>query len=101
MGRPRKFTSEFMAKVAIEALREESSLATLAKKYDVAPSKITEWKEALLRNASVAFEPLSTPNAELKHVKAENDRLLKAVGQLTIDRDFFAEACEKAKLKRR
>ena len=37
--------------------------------------------------------------SELKKVTAEKDRLLKKVGQLTIDCDFFAKACEDAGLK--
>ena len=35
----------------------------------------------------------------MKKLKSENDRLLKKVGQLTIDCDFFATACEDAGLK--
>ena len=31
-----------------------------------------------------------------KKVKAENERLLRKVGQMTIDCDFFAKACEDA-----
>ena len=36
---------------------------------------------------------------ELKQLKAQNERLLHKVGQLTIDCDFFAQACEDAGLK--
>jgi len=36
---------------------------------------------------------------EMKQLKTENERLLRKVGQLTIDCDFFASACEDAGLK--
>lgn len=63
------------------------------------PSKITEWKNELLNNADKAFGRDSQSKTELKKVTAEKDRLLKKVGQLTIDCDFFAKACEDAGLK--
>ena len=75
------------------------ALLHLAKKYGIAPSKITEWKNELLNNADKAFGKDTESKSELKKVTAEKDRLLKKVGQLTIDCDFFAKACEDAGLK--
>lgn len=45
MGRPSKFDPAFKAKVAVEALQEKEPLSVLAKKYKVAPSVVTSWKE--------------------------------------------------------
>ena len=52
-----------------------------------------------LPNADKAFVKDTESKSELKKVTAEKDRLLKKVGQLTIDCDFFAKACEDAGLK--
>lgn len=99
MAKTSKFTPAFKAKVALEALKENSPIEVLAKQYEVSPSKINEWRNELMGNASKAFEKPSSTNSELKKAKAENDRLLHKVGQLTIDCDFFAKACEDAGLK--
>jgi transposase len=40
----RKFTAEFKARVAMEALKETSTLGELAKKYELAPEMISRWK---------------------------------------------------------
>lgn len=98
MARPSKFDSSFKAKVALEALRNESTLSDLAKKYGVAPSVITVWREELLQNAGRAFEKESVKESELKREKAKNERLLKTIGQLKVEVDFFAQACEDAGL---
>lgn len=98
MARPSKFDSSFKAKVAIEALRNESTLSDLAKKYGVAPSQITVWREELLQNAGRAFEKESVKESDLKRERAEKDRLLKTIGQLKVEVDFFAQACEDAGL---
>ena len=74
-------------------------MASLAKKYGVAPSIITNWKDELLENSSKAFESPSTEKYEVKKLKAQNDRLMRKVGQLTLECDFFAQACEDAGLK--
>lgn len=40
----RNFSAAFKAKVAVEALKEQSTLAELASKYEVHSTQITEWK---------------------------------------------------------
>lgn len=99
MGRPSKFDASFMAKVAIEALQEKETLQALAKKYGVAPSKIEKWKEKLLQNSNKAFESDVEDKREIKKLKETNAKLERKVGQLTLECDFFAEACEDAGLK--
>ncbi len=99
MGKPSKFDSAFNVKVAIEALQEKEPLAVLAEKYNVAPSVITSWKEELLQNSLKAFEPSTTDKREVRQLKNQDERLMRKVGQLTLECDFFAQACEDAGLK--
>ena len=99
MGRMSKFTSAFKAKVAIEAIKEKETVAELAKRYEVTPGKIKEWKDEFLANAKQAFEKPVNNEKEVKALKQEKERLLKKVGQLTLECDFFADACEDAGLK--
>ncbi len=84
---------------AVEAIKEKETVAVLAKRYDVSPSKITEWKNVFLKNAAQAFEKPCDKSREIKKMKAENDRFLHKVGEFTVANDFFAKACEDAGLK--
>ena len=41
----RNHAPEFKAKVALAAVRNEDTLAALAKRFDVHPGQVTAWKE--------------------------------------------------------
>ena len=94
-----KYSNAFKTKVAIEAIKEKATIEALAQRFGISPMKVVGWKEELLSNAEQAFEKPTDAKKELKKVKSENDRLYKKVGQLTVDCDFFARACEDAGLK--
>ena len=95
MKKRRKFTAEFKSKVALEALREQSPIHEIAKRHQVHPSQVTEWKKALLGNASSVFEKASSRKGEQKRQKHKEDRLHKQIGQLHMEVDFLKEACDK------
>ncbi|NEP82153.1 MAG: transposase, partial [Okeania sp. SIO3B3] len=44
MTKRRKFSAEFKAKVALEALSGELTLAELSAKYEVHPTMVASWK---------------------------------------------------------
>ena len=89
MGRPSKVNPAFKTKEAVEALQEKEPLAVLTKKYHVTPSVITSWKKELLQNSSKTFESNAADKREVKQLKSLNERLLRKVGQLTLECDFF------------
>ena len=101
MGRKSKFDSAFKTKVVLDALKKKETLSELAKKYGIAPKQITDWEKEFLEKSGSVFGEEHSESKELKSLKAENERLLKKVGQLTIEVDYFSEACEAAGLKRK
>jgi transposase len=90
--RPRRNHSAiFKAKVAVDAIRGEKTLAELAKLHDVHPNQITDWKTQLLERAAGVFggETASAPTVDLKELHAK-------IGQLALENDFLAGALTKA-----
>ena len=87
MKRPRRNHSpEFKAKVALDAITGNLTMAELVKKYDVHANQITEWKKQLLSGASDVFGK-GAQKAE-DNEKAIQELHAK-IGQLTMENDFL------------
>jgi transposase len=93
--RPRRnHSAAFKAKVALEALKGERTIAEVAQRHDVHPNQVTEWRRQLLERAADVFGGSSTaaePPVDLKALHAK-------IGQLTLENDFLEGALTKAGL---
>ncbi|MEM9969126.1 MAG: transposase [Pseudomonadota bacterium] len=90
MAKGKNHSPEFKAKVALEANREEMTLAELSKKYGVYPNMISTWKRAAIATKSNAFE--RGKSDETHASKAEIEKLQSMIGQLVVEQDFLANA---------
>jgi len=84
----RSLSAEFKAKVALEALREQRTIAELASLYGVHPNLITKWKKQLQDQASAAFNVVGGALTE-DAVEKEKARLFEQIGRLKVEADFL------------
>lgn len=89
MNKRRKFTSAFKTKVVLEALSERFTLQELARKHDLHPNQISQWKTQFLANAESVFEKGKTEKSE---EELEKERLYRTIGQQKIEIDFLKKA---------
>ena len=85
----RNHSSKFKARVALEALRGEVTLAELASRHGVHATQIATWRKQALEHLSEVFENGSpVPEDAERHIRD----LRAKVGELTMERDFLAGA---------
>jgi transposase-like protein len=104
MGKKRQFTSEFKVNVVLELLREERTLGEIAAAYQINPNQLARWRQEFLKRAPAVFDETKTVKAGQKaddEAADEKARLLKTIGQLTMERDFLQEVQSKRAENRR
>jgi transposase len=82
----RKFSASFKAKVAMEAIKNEKTLAELSKQFEVNAVVISRWKAELLENISSVFEKSSNAS---KEEEVDIEKLYAQIGQLKVENDFL------------
>ena len=90
MTKRKRYSADFKAKVALEAIREELTLSELSKTYDVHPNMISTWKRAAIENMAMAFSKGKETEAQANAKDVE--KLHAKIGQLVVERDFLAKA---------
>ncbi len=91
MSKIRKHHSaEFKGQVALAAIREDGTVAEISSRYGVHSTVIHRWKKEALAAMSAGFSGQqarqeSDHSIEIKELHAK-------IGQLTVERDFLADA---------
>jgi transposase-like protein len=79
-------TAAFKKKVALEALKEDKTLAQLASQHGVHPIQVSQWKKELLDGAETIFERKKGAH---KREFIEREDLERKIGQMAVELDYL------------
>jgi len=86
----KRYSADFKAKVALEALKGDLTLTQLASKHGVHQTIISTWRKQAVDGMASVF----SGKAEAAEASREADveKLHAKIGQLVVERDFLAKA---------
>ena len=89
-GTRKRHGADFKAKVALEAIKGEHTMAELAAKHGVHPTMIATWKKQAIEGMAATFSG-KTESSQAASA-AEVAKLHEKIGQLVVERDFLSKA---------
>jgi len=87
----RNHGASFKAKVALEAVRGEKSLAEIASQYQVHPGQVRKWRKQLLEELPEIFTDKRRRARESEQHEA---RLYEEIGRLKVELDWLQKKLE-------
>ncbi len=89
----RRFSSDFKAKIALEALRGDRTIQEIASRHKVHPNQVSTWKRQAMDGLGAIFSN-GADKARVDH-ESEIHGLHAKIGQLTVERDFLARGLKR------
>ena len=89
----RRFSAEFKAKVALEAIKGHETVAELATKHELHPTQIAAWKREAVEKLAQVFDEKGSERE--KNRNGEITKLHAKIVELVVERDFLLKAFDR------
>ena len=86
-GQRRRFTGEFKAKVALEAIKGQRTVTEIAQHYGVHPNQVSDWKRQALEYVRGAFT--DGHQRQAADEDALRAQLYQQIGQMKVELDWL------------
>lgn len=89
----RRFTADFKARVALDALRGDKTIQEIAARHKVHPNQVSAWKRQAMDGLGAVF----SNGAERSRSDSETEvkELHAKIGELTVVNDFLARGLKR------
>jgi transposase len=87
----KKHSKEFKFKVALEALKEQKTIASICKEFQICESQVNAWKKQLKESGSFVFEDnsISSKLNDQADLESKIKELNEYIGELSVENKFF------------
>jgi transposase len=89
-GERKRYSADFKAKVALEAMRGELTVAQLVAKHGVHQTLVNAWKKQAMDGMAGVFSGRAEAVETAR--EGEREKLHATIGQLVVERDFLRKA---------
>ena len=90
MAQRKQYDSRFKAQVAIEAIKNQQTIAQIASQYQVHPNQVSKWKKQVLEQLPEIFNNGAKPGDR------QNEQLVaqlyQQIGQLKVELDWLQKS---------
>lgn len=96
MAKHKKWLPALKFEIALLAIKGETTLSDICKRYEVAPSQVKAWKKQLLeQGANLFVKGDKAADEAANKLEREQGKLYEKIGQLTVERDFLKKVWSK------
>jgi len=86
-GIRRRHGAAFKAKLALEAIKQDKTIAQLSSEYEVHSNQITQWKKRLLQESPNIFS--GKRKKAIQDEEKLQDELYQQIGRLKVELDWL------------
>ncbi len=83
----KQYDNQFKATVALEAVKNQKTIAQIASDYSVHPNQVGQWKKQLLQQLPKVFSNRQTSSEKANEKLI--DELYRQIGQLKVELDWL------------
>lgn len=89
MSKRKTHSAKFKKRVALEAVKDQLTMAELSRKHQVHASQIKAWKRILTEDSDPLFEHKNKQRTKGSIEEKERDELLRIIGKLQVENEFL------------
>jgi|AntRauTorckE5430_2_1112549.scaffolds.fasta_scaffold07866_3 transposase len=82
-------STKFKKRVALDAIKDQLTVAELARKHQVHPSQIKAWKKILTDESDCLFEHKNKRDSISSIEQKDRDELLRIIGKMQVENEFL------------
>jgi transposase len=93
MARKKNWSPSAKFEIALLAIKGETTINEICKRYEVSPSQVHAWRKQLLdQGANLFTKSDKAAESAATELERKQSKLFEKIGELTVERDFLKKS---------